>query len=584
MVKTSSILVRADDEKHLFTINNLKLKNVLIKGIKPEYKFLFENVKHIEISFDKPTQNVHSLVNTLRSFEDSNYEYIDLELNTRDNELTTDLYEFNKFKIRKLKAQSVVNYVDSEEVRVMNPSFFQAFNEIEELDFSDIGLHCIRENDKQGRTHYKNPRNTKTKQKGGGEYQESMEIDASLFSKMKNLKVLNLFNNLMHVLEPNAYLDLTNLIELNLASNRIKNVRPGAFNGLQNLLRLNLASNHLDTCRGLFFGLTNLIYLDLSYNKVDRVNSDDFSNLRRLECLKLNGNPLTHVDPDSLNHLQDLKELHLPRCFDSIYQLDLLKNPNRLTNFLVGDEVKVKIETGRIFSIDLKGLEWGNLKHFRLRNIEMHVLEQNTFHKMRHFLTHLTLVGLNLESIEKGTFDSLPRLTHLDLSANNLNQIEDELFFSLTKLENLNLSNNNLNFLSDDALVGLVNLTHLNLSANKLTMVKENRPFLDLLNLEMLDLHLNQITEVKNGVLKGLDFLKHLDLSFNNITEVKENDYEDVKCLHKLSLAGDFLVKINPQAFNELKHLEQLAINITDLNLATLPIDESIMIVKQIYF
>lgn len=97
---------------------------------------------------------------------------------------------------------------------------------------------------------------------------ESVEFVNQLLSKMKNIKTLNLSDNLISVVDSDFLKNTKQLENLNFAKNHLYEVPDDFFAKVdkQNLLSVSFAENPLTTCgvtRGLLSGLTNLAKLDL---------------------------------------------------------------------------------------------------------------------------------------------------------------------------------------------------------------------------------------------------------------------------------------------------------------------------------
>uniref|UniRef100_A0A8C4YYX3 Ras suppressor protein 1 n=1 Tax=Gadus morhua TaxID=8049 RepID=A0A8C4YYX3_GADMO len=136
----------------------------------------------------------------------------------------------------------------------------------------------------------------------------SLSVPANI-SDLKNLEVLNMFNNQIEEL-PTQISSLQKLKHLNLGMNRLSGL-PRGFGSLPALEVLDLTYNNLNenSLPGNFFYLTTLRALYLSDNDFE-VLPPDISKLSKLQILSLRDNDLISL-PKEIGDLAQLKELHI---------------------------------------------------------------------------------------------------------------------------------------------------------------------------------------------------------------------------------------------------------------------------------
>uniref|UniRef100_A0A8D2ZRF7 G-protein coupled receptors family 1 profile domain-containing protein n=1 Tax=Scophthalmus maximus TaxID=52904 RepID=A0A8D2ZRF7_SCOMX len=205
-----------------------------------------------------------------------------------------------------------------------------------------------------------------------------------------------------------------------------------------------------------------------------------------------------------------------------------------------------------------------------------------------------------------------PNVT-LSLRSNRIRALSDFVFSEYSDLQRLFLQNNSLQFISNHAFRGLHNLRkflNLNLISSLspgvfsdlhklkwLSMVNTSLQQLPqpsfcqhMLSLDWLDLEGNQIQTVNYSILKNcsklgvlslmdnrirsvpentfqsLWKLAELDLSRNRIRELPKNTFKSLSpSLLKLNISHNPLVHIHPSHFNNLPHLQSLALQGIDL-------------------
>lgn len=147
--------------------------------------------------------------------------------------------------------------------------------------------------------------------------------------QLKNLKMLNMYENQLESLDGIGLLAKTPLEDLNLGNNLIKQV-PAEMGGLSTLKSLWLDDNQLDTFPVVLCSLINLTELRLSSNQMPFV-PQSISALKNLTTLALDNNKLTEfpvgiLDLTCLEHLWIRQNLltELPENIDVLEKLQTL--------------------------------------------------------------------------------------------------------------------------------------------------------------------------------------------------------------------------------------------------------------------
>ncbi len=137
-------------------------------------------------------------------------------------------------------------------------------------------------------------------------------IQPGAFNGLTNLQILGLNHNQLQTIQPNAFNGLGNLQDLYLDKNQLTTIQPNAFNGLGSLQYLGLNHNQLQTIQpGAFNGLNSLQTLSLSFNQLKTIKSGAFNALGNLQRLSLSFNQLKTIQPRAFNGLGSLLTLDL---------------------------------------------------------------------------------------------------------------------------------------------------------------------------------------------------------------------------------------------------------------------------------
>ncbi|XP_053679721.1 protein artichoke [Anopheles nili] len=132
----------------------------------------------------------------------------------------------------------------------------------------------------------------------------------------------------------------------------------------------------------------------------------------------------------------------------------------------------------------------------------------------------------------------------------NLNRLEGGLFNDLPKLQLINLSENGISWVHLRAFVGLPALKTLQLSGNKITdagMV--GRAVKDIHGLQVLRLDRNMISKLTEGSFVDLPSLKELHLNDNGITEIFHGAFHRTPNLKLVHLENNYLRRVHPESF-----------------------------------
>ncbi|CAH8644116.1 unnamed protein product [Heterobilharzia americana] len=211
--------------------------------------------------------------------------------------------------------------------------------------------------------------------------------------------------------------------------------------------------------------------LNLAHNHLSIIKVNMFSGLSYLEELNLAENPIMHIEEESFRNLISLRKLVIEGTVKMVYNKT------------------IETFTREMFK-DLKDLQ------------------------------DLTLVGLQLQSLNTDTFTDLYQLRRLNLARNRFTKVpvihnhdhEDETNFSMdvvspqtalifpitikTKLIYLNLSHNQITCLQPSAFQYLYKLKHLIMNFNRINIITRDA-FIGLHSLQILELQGNPLTFIQ---------------------------------------------------------------------------------------
>lgn len=164
-------------------------------------------------------------------------------------------------------------------------------------------------------------------------------LSKGVFTGLKNLEVLDLSNNQLNYIHPEAFSPVkSSLFSLKLHSNKLGNFEPekltdalsdlgmlktlilrdnsftkvANLEDLTSLEELSLADNQIEHLSQLPL---NIFDLDLQNNRIKHLSAQTFSNLKNLKYLNLESNQISHIDEDAFIHLTKIVALNLAKNY-----------------------------------------------------------------------------------------------------------------------------------------------------------------------------------------------------------------------------------------------------------------------------
>ncbi|XP_069702721.1 chondroadherin-like [Periplaneta americana] len=248
---------------------------------------------------------------------------------------------------------------------------------------------------------------------------------------------------------------------LNISGNKLSSLKRNSFNvhNAESIKILDLSDNKISVIdSGALRHVTSLIFLYLSRNEIVSLEQNAFTVNNRLEFLKLDNNMLELPADRPFLNIPSLKSLDLKFC--SISALPE-KTFIRLKNL-----EELRLSHNQLQALNPKVfLPLKLLKHLYLSRNLLRDLHNDTFASMQNLET-LDLSQNQLQSLSIHLFSSLEKVEYLDLSENRLKTLDLEIFSRMSKLQNLNLRKNILNSIHEKQFSTLNRLTVLDLSGN----------------------------------------------------------------------------------------------------------------------
>ncbi|CAH6789618.1 toll-like receptor 5 [Phodopus roborovskii] len=316
-----------------------------------------------------------------------------------------------------------------------------------------------------------------------------MTIGREAFRNLPNLRILDLGQNQIEVLSPDAFQGLPNLLELRLFSCGLSSavLRDGYFRNLSSLARLDLSGNQIHSLHlhSSFQGLNSLEAIDFSFNEIFTLCED--------ELKPLQGKTLSFFGLKSTS-LFSRVSVAWETCTNPfrgmwLETLDLSSNgwtvdiTGNFSNIIRGSQVSSLILTHHIMG---SGFGFQNIKD----------PDRDTFAGLgRSSVTFLYLSHGYIFSLNSRVFETLKDLKLLNLASNKINKIADNAFYGLDSLQVLNISCNLLGELYNSNFYGLPRVAYIDLQKNHIGVI-QYQTFRFLENLHTLDLRDNALKTI----------------------------------------------------------------------------------------
>ena len=358
---------------------------------------------------------------------------------------------------------------------------------------------------------------------------EIFSIAPNAFNLLPNLTHVVLENNKITYLEEQVFYPTKNLRYLNLSNNVIREINGSFCWRLTKLQSIHLEGNQLTQTfdKNFFINNNKLIDINLTDNNITVVGKETFKRCKNLKFLNVKVSQ--NFEISSIKYLKFLTKFKLYCNVDqelnlmSSFWVNIKYNKMQLTVLII---IFKKINYLKFTRFtDLKNLECLHIECKQPKNTKctlkfyshfrnLHVLQKIVLKNLNLSITSLYLDDnrmryFDLSGIRNTNcdydFKHLTFLRHLNLSYSELNDINQYSFYYLVSLEHLDLSHTKIKSISALVFQNNVKLTYLNCS-NCLINTIEDFTFQHLDNLTRLDLSNNllQHTIISDNVFSGL--------------------------------------------------------------------------------
>uniref|UniRef100_A0AAR2JNH3 Slit homolog 2 (Drosophila) n=1 Tax=Pygocentrus nattereri TaxID=42514 RepID=A0AAR2JNH3_PYGNA len=360
---------------------------------------------------------------------------------------------------------------------------------------------------------------------------------------------IDLNNNNLTKITKADFAGLRHLRVLQLMENRISVIERGAFQDLKELERLangfvlfvfcrDLSENQIQGIpRKAFRGATDLKNLQLDYNQISCIEDGAFRALRDLEVLTLNNNNISRLSVNiSFRH-----SLNASVCFPRLHSNNLICDchvawlsdwlrqrprlglytqcmaPPSMRGHNVAEVQKREfVCTGececRCFLFVLQCPEFCTCSNNIVDCRGKGLAEIPT--NLPETITEIRLEQNSIKIIPPGAFSPYKRLRRIDLSNNQISELAADSFQGLRSLNSLVLYGNKITELPKGLFEGLFSLQLLLLNANKINCLRVDA-FQDLQNLNLLSLYDNKLQTIAKGTFSSLRSIQTLHLAQN---------------------------------------------------------------------
>ncbi|XP_063366897.1 chaoptin-like [Cydia amplana] len=394
-----------------------------------------------------------------------------------------------------------------------------------------------------------------------------------VFARLTNIKELFLDHNYLTKIEKSNFNTLYMLEKLNLSWNNLIGFEDETFDPMVALRKLDLSSNKISMItKSLFQHNVNLQSLDISLNTISKIEPGAFEG-KHIQDFKIDDNPISGYLPKNTFQGIFMKKLVLsgadvtelgPEMFEGQFEcLNFSKNSISKIHKITFMELELlkdlDLSYNQLQNIEFDTSNLKNLSYFYINNNKIKKIPKDMFA----YLSSLQIVDLSfniIEEVEMQSFEYLNKLKILKLNNNPLLTVmPSQLFKGLVSSTGLDLSYTYVNTIKDGALNSMKSLKTFNSSYSNLTVLEINA-FSRTGSIQVLDLSYNQL-EIYSLNNTNIKLVEEIYLQHNKLKYITDKTFLDLSDLRLLTLKGNNLIRIENNAFRNLRNLLKIDIS-----------------------
>ncbi|KPI93132.1 Leucine-rich repeat-containing G-protein coupled receptor 5 [Papilio xuthus] len=379
-------------------VETLRFSNNAIKTYWPDPFSDVPNLKRLSFSQNELMEITPDLFTNIEHLEELDLSYNKLtDFNSLDFKFLRNL--------KRLNLQS--NLIKKMPIEVLSPMIL-----LEDLDLSKNGIYDLL----LQKTESEPFKVVKRLSLSGNRIRS---VTKESFPLNNSIELLDLSNNVIEIIEENAFLTCVNLRELNLGQNNITFTFALPPSLQIAILKINTLY-HWPTFPD---GIT---YIDLSYNRLSDMYNENQVEFENLEILNIGGN--------------QIKDINIEKKLPKLYSLDISYNLIKDIPKCLSSQILPKLEELRLDGNPIEDVYFKNI--LSLKNLylnDMHKLVtvkdkafsnvigrgDETMNERNCFYLYMSNCG-SLSEIQDGAFDATS-LCMIDISKNNLTRLSKDL-------------------------------------------------------------------------------------------------------------------------------------------------------------
>lgn len=378
------------------------------------------------------------------------------------------------------------------------------------------------------------------------------------FEGLRHLKTLNLANNNIKFIESDTFDDLKDLEELDLSGNSLENIDEEIFAKLKSLKVLRLGENKLHFVHPkLFRNLRSLQNVSISSNQISMLDGSLFKTNQKLNNVWLQNNKIKSLSPNIFDKTKTLEYVDLRdnKCIDGVFATTVFDVMKKEILEKCGDkyalkqgakikkpkEKKKKEKTTKKPDSD----EDDNLKDVGCEYEDLYWPNLNE--------TLFTCIVTADQVIDETGFRMAANVAPYNLPLINGDVVQALKF----------APNKNIKFLPEKISKDFPNLIAFSAVDTSVETISKKH-FKKLAKLKSVDLSSNTIRTFDVSTFEDLDSLEELILYDNDFEIIEQSTFINNKKTKRLNLAGNKLKEVSPGAFEIMKELVELSIDLED--------------------